>query len=84
MGVGLKRSWAWTVAYLPDGSAIVLGKASLHLVDGWSNVVEAHTIELFGFSAHACDGQDLSVLYDSLLQLAEQDAKAWGTSVVVK
>lgn len=77
-------SRAWRSAYFPDGSAIVLCEPSLHLVDGRSNVVEARTVELFGLGAHACDGQDLSVLYDSLLQLAEQDAKTWEASVVAK
>lgn len=64
------------VAYFPNAGTIVFGEATLDFVDGWGNLGKALAVDLFGLGAHARDSEDLSVLYDALLQLAEQDPKA--------
>lgn len=64
------------IAYFPNAGSIVFGEATLDFVDGWGNVGEALTVDLFGLGAHARDSENLSVFYDALLQLAKQDPKA--------
>lgn len=66
--------------YFSKAGTIVFAKPAIYLVDGWGDFGELLTVCLFGLGAHAGYGQDLSILYDALLQLAKQDPKACETS----
>ena len=70
MGMGLFESH-----YLADGGAVILAKTTAHFVNSRRNVAETISVCLFGLSAHASNGNDLAILQDALLQLAEQDAE---------
>lgn len=67
--------------YLAHAGSVVLGEAILDFVDCWGDLCELLAVYLLGLGAHAGDGQNLSVLDDALLQLAEQNPKACRVSV---
>lgn len=69
------------IAYFANTGSIILSKATLDLVDCWTDFSELGAINLFGLGAHPGDGQDLSVLDAALLQLAKQDSETYGLSV---
>lgn len=63
-------------AYLLHGCALVLGKAIGYPVRRRANVSHVLAIEFFGICTHACNGQELLVLANALLQLAKEDAQS--------
>ena len=72
-GEGTERA-----THLPKTGPIVSLEAAIHAIGSGCDVAQFSPILLFGFGAHAGDGQDLLVLDDALLELPEQDAEAAG------
>lgn len=69
-------SLAADFAHLAHACAIVSGEAALYAIGGTAYLAQLGTVQLFGFGAHAGDGEDLLVLLHALLQLAKQHAEA--------
>lgn len=67
--------------YLANAGAIIFREAVLDLVNGWGDFGELLAVCFFCLGAHAGNGHNLSILDDALLELAEQDPKAWIVSV---
>lgn len=58
---------------LSDTGSIVLAESNCrHLIHARGNVSHAESILLFRVCTHGCNGQDLLVLHNSLLQLPVQ------------
>lgn len=70
------------IAYFANTGTVIFSKAALDLVDCWGDIGELRAVYLLSLGAHAGDGQDLSILDAALLQLAEQDSKTCGLSVI--
>ena len=62
--------------YLPHTCAIVAREAAVDFIGRGCDVAETLTVGFLCFSAQTSDGQDLPILLDSLLELAEQNAEA--------
>jgi DNA-binding transcriptional ArsR family regulator len=62
---------------LANGGAIVTIKATRQLVCGGRNISEALAIRFLGLGAQPSYGQHLAILYNALLELAEEDTEPW-------
>ena len=62
--------------YLANCSAVIARKASCDFVGGGSNLIKSLTIGLLSFSSHASYREDLTVLVNTLLELAKQNSQS--------
>lgn len=61
--------------YLPYARAVIFGETTRYLVGSRDDVPQALAIGLFGLCPQPRNGEDLAVLLDALVELAEQDAE---------
>lgn len=63
--------------HLAKRRAVVAAEAIGYLVGGRRDVAKSLTVGILGFSAHASDGENLPVLYNTLLELTKQDPQSY-------
>jgi len=65
-----------SVAHLANSGTFILSEAALNSVCSRHDVCESVTVHFLGFGSQSRHGQNLAVLEDALLELAEQNAEA--------